>query len=377
MNKFLFLRLLAILTCFVLGGIMAGGAVASAKINRNQLAEAYVLGIAEDHFHEGGVSDRAVVSVVGDVLLASGVGSAIASLGANYPWQDVSRVLSYADITIANLECSVSDRGVPVPDKQYTFRASPGTLEGAANAGVDVFTLANNHVLDYGQEAFIDTMNNLRKNNIDFAGGGTNEDSAYSPVIIEKKNKKFAVFSFSKVIPSTDWIAAGGKPGIASGFNERLMFKKIREFDGKVDETIVCLHWGEETDEFPNKEEINLAHRLVDAGADVVIGHHSHVLQGVEVYKGKLIAYSLGNFIFTSSSQRARQGAILQISYDSEGSYSARIIPTYITGGSAAILRGSDREGVLGRLNGLSQELGTAVSAEGIIKGIRDGGGIK
>jgi poly-gamma-glutamate synthesis protein (capsule biosynthesis protein) len=309
-----------------------------------------------------------VVSLVGDVLLASGVGAAIAANGADYPWRETGRLLRYSDLTIANLECSVSERGDPIPDKEYTFRAAPGSVQGAVNAGVDIFTLANNHVLDYGVDAFLDTMEILRQNNLRYVGAGAGEDEALRPVLLERGGFKIAVLGFTRVVPRTDWIAGKNRPGLASGYNEKLVLENVRWAAGQSDIIIVCVHWGQELVDYPGRAEINLAHRLVDAGADVVVGCHPHVLQGVEIYRDKLIAYSLGNFIFTSSSARAaREGAILQVVFNSGGESTAKIIPTYITSGTTIILRGSDRKRVLSRLSGLSAGFGTTVRENGSI----------
>ncbi|MFZ5644301.1 MAG: CapA family protein [Bacillota bacterium] len=369
MKKYLFIRLLAVLSCFVAGGIVTGGALAGAKIYISQGLNVPVAIVTEQEGQNTGeVDQKIIIAMAGDVLLASGVGAGILRNGPDYPWQDTARVLKYADIAIANLECAVSSRGEPMPDKEYTFRATPDALKGAVNAGVDVFTLANNHVLDYGMTAFLDTMQHLEERGISYSGAGKNEDEAYSPVIINKNEKNIAVFAFSRVIPRTDWIAGKNKPGLASGYNYKLMLEKIKMAEEMADIIIVSIHWGQELDEFPNGEEINLARRIIDAGADVVIGHHPHVLQGVEFYRDKLIAYSLGNFIFTSSSHKSRQGAILQVTFEDSGEFSARVIPTYISDGTTAILRGVDRKMVLGRMNNLSSQLGTVVTETGALE---------
>ena len=377
MKRFLFIKLVAVMTCFVAGGLLAGVAAAGGKINIVQKAAEAVENVAV--LGEVALSPEAepqvVISLVGDVLLADRVGDAIAAYGADYPWQDTARLLGHADVTIANLECTVSERGEPIPEKQYTFRAATDSINGAANAGVDILTLANNHVMDYGASAFLDTLRVIKEKNLRYAGAGVNEEEAFQPVLLEINGFKIAVLAFSKVVPRTDWIAGKGRPGIASGHSSKLMLESIRSAAGKSDITVVCMHWGQETAEYPGREEINLAHRLVDAGADVVVGHHPHVIQGMEFYRNKLIAYSLGNFIFTSSSQRAREGSIMQIVFDSGGGYTARIIPTFINSGATTVLRGDDRKKVLSRVNGLSSGFGTAVQENGVISPKRESGG--
>ncbi|MCL5058331.1 MAG: CapA family protein [Actinobacteria bacterium] len=376
MRRFVFIRLVCVLTCFVAGGLLAGVAVAGAKINVvQQSAEAFENHIGETIPQSLEAAPQIIVSLVGDVLLASGVGSAIAASGPDYPWLDTARLLRHSDIAIANLECSVSERGNPVPEKKYTFRAAPDSINGAVNAGVDVFTLANNHVMDYGADAFMDTLRVIKEKGLSYAGAGVNEAEAFRPVLLERNGFKIAVLAFTKVVPRTDWIAGKNRPGIASGYSRKLMMESIRSAAEKGDIIIVCMHWGQETADYPSREEIALAHSLIDAGADVVVGHHPHVIQGLELYKNKLIAYSLGNFIFTSSSQKAREGSILQIIFDSGGGYTARIIPTFIASGTTTVLRGDDRKRVLSRVNGLSAGFGTSVQENGTISPKRESGG--
>lgn len=134
---------------------------------------------------ENTIPKRVVISMAGDVLLASGVGYAIARYGPDYPWRDTAEVLRNSDIVIANLECSVSKRGNPEPNKEFTFRAAPEALMGAVNAGVDIFTLANNHVLDFGQNAFADTLLNLKENSIKYSGAGMTEEESWRPAMVE------------------------------------------------------------------------------------------------------------------------------------------------------------------------------------------------
>ncbi|KJS68869.1 MAG: hypothetical protein JL50_03375 [Peptococcaceae bacterium BICA1-7] len=321
------------------------------------------------------VEPQVVITLVGDVLLADRVGDAIAAYGADYPWRDTARLLGHADVTIANLECTVSERGEPIPEKQYTFRAAPESIRGAVNAGVDILTLANNHVMDYGPAAFLDTLRVIKEKKLLYAGAGLNEEEAYGPVLLERNGFKIAVLAFSKVVPRTDWIAGKSRPGVASGHNSKLMLESVRQAAERADITIVSMHWGQETADYPRQEEINLAHRLVDAGADVVVGHHPHVMQGLELYNNKLIAYSLGNFIFTSSSQKAREGSIMQIVFDSGGGFTARIIPTYINSAATTVLRGEERKRVLSRVKGLSAGFGTSVQENGVISLKRESGG--
>lgn len=356
MGRLTFFKFLGVLSFFVAGGLVAGVAMADIEIKPYNTGEIY------EQENGGGKDKRIVICLVGDVLLASGVGESIAANGPDYPWKDTADVLKESDIAIANLECAVSTRGDPEPDKEYTFRALPRVLDGAVKAGVDVLTLANNHVLDFGQEAMLDTINYIKEKKMLTAGAGLNEDEATLPAIVEIGGKKVAVLAFSRIIPRSSWIAGKEKPGLASGHNYQMMMDRVKATDQEADITVVSMHWGDETEDYPDRKEVQLAHALVDAGADIVVGHHPHVLQGIEFYQGKVIAYSLGNFIFTMASGKAMEGAILQVTDGGgEEGYGARIIPTYINNGTTRILKGADRKMVLDRFAQLCEPFNTTI----------------
>lgn len=308
------------------------------------------------------------LSLVGDVLLADRVETQISHKGVDYPWEKVAPLLVQADIAAANLECAVSTRGQPEQGKQYTFRASPKVLEGAKRAGVDVFTLANNHVLDFGAPALEDTLANLRKEGFGFAGAGQNSRDAFSPVILERNGLKVGFLAFSRVFPSGYWVAGPKNWGIASGHDYRGMLDAVKDLDRQVDLVVVSIHWGKELAEYPGKEQSKLGRMLVDAGADVVAGHHPHVIQGIEFYKNKPIAYSLGNFIFTSASWKSREGIILLVQADKQAITSVRAVPTFINQAQPVILQGEQKKKVLQRLAFLSSGFNTLVSEDGALR---------
>ncbi len=370
MGRLAFIKLLAVLTCYVAGSLVVGLALVDVNINSyhgGKLTSTEAL--AEDPAaREKRGNQRVEIALVGDVLLASGVGDAIAAHGPDYPWQGTAEVIRESDVTIANLECAVSERGDPEPDKEFTFRASPRSLAGAARAGVDVFTLANNHVLDFGRSAMLDTISHIKENGLKWAGAGINREEATRPAVLDVQGKRVAVLAFTRIIFRSSWIAEEDRAGVASGQDYRSVMEAVKAAENWADITVVSMHWGDEYEEFPHERDVKLARELVDAGADIVTGHHPHVIQGIEIYKGKVIAYSLGNFIFTTPrSPRAREGAILKVTAEGNGDYSAIIIPTYIDGGTTTVLKGVDRARVLERINRLSDPFMTAVDAEGVV----------
>lgn len=313
-------------------------------------------------------NDRIVtINMTGDILLASRVGEVIKQKGTDYPWLGIRDILSSADITVGNLECAVSDKSYkPIPDKQYTFLASPEALAGMQNSGINVVTLANNHILDFGAGAMGDTLALLKEYGISYTGAGKDIKQAAAPVLIEKNGLKVGVLAFSFVFPEGWWVAGSKHLGIASGYDHDLVYRSVEELNATADLTIVSLHWGEELAEQPTNKEKNIAHKLVDLGADIILGHHPHVLQGLEKYKHGLICYSAGNFIFTQSRDvRARQSIILQVEAGSNGIKGARVIPMWIEYGRTVLADEAEYTSIINRMQTLSEPFATMLDESG------------
>jgi len=199
------------------------------------------------------------------------------------------------DIWFTNLEGAVSDLGKNV-GSIWSFRMNPNTISILKKAGIDVVSFANNHVGDWGMEAFKDTLKNLKEGDIPGIGAGMNKKEAEEPAIIEKNGIRFGFIGFSDVGPN--WIKATDKnPGILLASDPKLP-EIIKNAKANSDVLIVSFHFGEEYKKIHNKRQETLAHLAVDSGADMIIGHHPHVMEDIEFYKGHPIVYSLGNFIF-------------------------------------------------------------------------------
>ncbi|MGE5473635.1 MAG: CapA family protein [Ignavibacteriales bacterium] len=266
------------------------------------------------------------ISFVGDILLASRIGRKIDSEGANYPFEKVKDYLSSSDLAVGNLESSIAVTGTPVQGKEYTFRADPKVIGGLKYSGLDILSLANNHVLDFGKEALVETLGHIEDGGLSYIGAGEDIDEAFKPVIVEIKKKKIAVFGASRVIPAVSWYAGENAPGVAGVYNPDRLIEEIKTVKSNVDYIIVYMHWGTEKETVSNKIQRSLARKVIDNGADVVVGTHPHVLQGFEFYKGKIIAYSLGNFIFTNYNNPTM---ILNIVLD-QNVQSAEVVPCMI-----------------------------------------------
>jgi len=242
-------------------------------------------------------NDITTLSFVGDIMLTRGVeSSVIKNFEGDYNklFENVSE-LKNADILFGNLEGDVSDTGNNV-GSEYSFRMNSLVLPALKNAGFDIVSFANNHVGDWNMNAFKDTLARLENIGILKTGAGENKNEAENPTIIEKNGVKFGFLGFSDVGPN--WIEAKeNTPGIllASDPNIENIIKNAKT---KCDVLIISFHFGEEYELTHNTRQENLAHMAIDKGADMIIGHHPHVMEDIEEYKGKPIVYSLGNFIF-------------------------------------------------------------------------------
>lgn len=255
----------------------------------------------------------------GDIMLDRGVRNSVnRNFESDYSTLfDNLGILEKADITFANLEGPASDQG---NDKQnlYSFRMDPSVIPALSGAGFNVLSVANNHVGDWGRDAYIDTLSRLKENEILYTGGGLNTAEAEAPVIVEKNGMKIGYLAFSDVGPN--WMEATNEnAGLLLANNPRFD-EIISNASKKVDALVVSFHFGEEYKTTHNQRQEDLAHRAVDDGAKIIIGSHPHVIQDTEVYKNSFIAYSLGNFIFDQPfSENTMKGLLLEIKLHKDG----------------------------------------------------------
>lgn len=259
----------------------------------------------EDGRRTGG-SGKVILLFGGDVLLSSHVLSAYQKAGGIHGVLDEGYLSAIrdADFFMVNEEFPFSSRGVQAQDKQYTFRLEPERVSVFREMGIDAVTLANNHALDFGVDALLDTCAVLDGAGIMRTGAGADLAEAKKPVEMELGGRRIAVIGATRVIPESGWAAGKNHPGMLSSYDATALLAEIRaqKQDGKI--VIVYVHWGVEKDEKPQEYQRTLGQQYIDAGADLVVGAHPHVLQGIEYYKGKPIVYSLGNFVFGSSIPR-------------------------------------------------------------------------
>jgi poly-gamma-glutamate synthesis protein (capsule biosynthesis protein) len=241
-------------------------------------------------------------------------------------WADV---FAGADIRLANLECVVATVG-SAGSKNYTFRAHPRVLP-VLRRHLDGVTLANNHSGDYGREAFAQMLGLLKQAGLAQAGGGMNLSEAHTPWILERQGLRIAILSYNEFMPRS-FEADHDAPGSAWSEDEQVVddIRKARSVHG-ADLVIPFMHWGWENERVANPRQRQLARRMIDAGADAVIGGHPHVTQDIEHYRGRPIVYSVGNFVMKETDNDfQRQAWVLRMVFDRQGAQSLQTLPVRI-----------------------------------------------
>ncbi len=291
---------------------------------------------------------------VGDVMLARGLGERITTEGIA-PYRELGALLGGADVAVANLECAISERGAPQP-KAYVFRAPPIAAEALRVMGVDVVSLANNHALDYGPEALLDTIGLLRARGIEPVGAGGNASESRTPVVVERNGLRLAFLAYVDVpvesrsgFDTRAWSATESTPGLAWA-DPAAISADATAARQSVDVVIVLLHSGYENRPEPNDIQRRAARAAIDAGAALVVGAHPHVLQATETYNGGLIAYSLGNFIFDEFDGAANDTAILAVQLGRGGVLGFEWLPMVIENGSPRAATPDESERILRRV---------------------------
>jgi poly-gamma-glutamate capsule biosynthesis protein CapA/YwtB (metallophosphatase superfamily) len=272
------------------------------------------------------------LTAVGDIMLNRSLGYNLVRGDRLYPFTGVVAALQAADITVGNLECALGDIGEPAP-KAYPFRAPPEAAESLALAGFDILSLANNHAMDYGPEALLQGIGLLEAQNIATIGAGANSQAARAPHIMTVHGIRLAFLGYVNVpvewrgFDTRVWEATAGSPGLAWGDPE-IIAADVAAIRPDVDLVIVILHSGYEYIAEPSPDQVAAARAAVAAGADLVIGHHAHILQGIEFYQGKVIAYGLGNFAFDIDGDP--ETALLNVWLDRQGVRQIEIVPAIV-----------------------------------------------
>lgn len=241
--------------------------------------------------------------------------------------EDVVKYMNDTDLMIVNNEFSFSNRGTPLKNKKYTFRGNPNNVSIYNEIGVDMVTLANNHVYDYGEDAFLDTLDTLKNAKMPYIGAGRNIDEASSAYYFVINGYKIAFLNASraeKFILTPE--ATSTSSGVFRAYNPKPLARRISEEKSKCDYVIALLHWGREDSHELEDVIIKDSKLYIDNGADLIVGTHAHVLEGMEFYKGKLVAYNLGDFLFSHVTDYT---GILTLNLSNDGDMSYKFIPAY------------------------------------------------
>lgn len=267
------------------------------------------------------------VLVGGDVNMGRQIGQKILAGDINYPFAKISPTLKEADITFVNLESQLADLGgeTQSPTNEFRFAGPPESAQSLANAGIDIVSLANNHMWDYGQERLFETMNHLETAGIAYVGASKNPEQKWTPNIMEIKGHKVGWLAMTTLLNGYE--KTGADEYVAFDDIEKLQ-QSIADLRPQVDWVLVSVHTGNEYQTAPEKETIALMRGIIDAGADAVIGHHPHVPRPIEVYNNKPIFYSLGNFAFWQPFSFATQHSFLaRLTLDKKEGLNYEIVP--------------------------------------------------
>lgn len=433
-------------------------------LSRSQKAAAAFLDFlrsptAQTVFYPG--SNGIQLTAVGDLMLDRGVAAKMVEHGLSYPLSLTAQRLASADITLANLESPLGTKGKPIPNKGIWFRAKPEAVAVLQQGGIDIVTLANNHILDYDSENLLETMEILSAHQIAFTGAGKDLAAARRPRLLEVKipgalstpagarpagtplaqqaappagtspagpplastgappagapsaqpvappavsggtvtwagavnpaykplglqgqgpagappgpqgpgpsgtlriaflgYSDFAEIFWSYQYPRT-FSAGPDRPGVAP-IKEAFLREDIARARQQADLVVVAFHWGQEYTSVPvpfKSDQRAVAHLAIDAGADLVLGFHPHAVQGFEIYRGRFIAYSLGNFVMDQRSEITRESMILEFWVDPQGVKNVNIVPVMIEKHRPRVLEGAEGRRLLEKFAQISQRL--------------------
>lgn len=271
-------------------------------------------------------NEPVTLAFTGDIMMGGSAAHKLKTEGPDSFFTHTTSLLKEADIAMGNLEGPLGESGEKFPHKKYNFLVDLSAATGLAHAGFKLLTLANNHTMDFGPEALQSTIAALDSQGLQHCGAGMNEEAARKPAWFEVKGHKVAVLAYSLTYPTEYW-ARDNRPGCAaaSGPDMREDIQKARSQGADI--VVVCCHWGQEKHTRLRGYQPTLAHLAIDAGADAVVCHHPHIWQQVEVYKGKPIAYAIGNFAFGTVTSISQSG-LLYLTFGERGKWlGGRIVP--------------------------------------------------
>lgn len=279
--------------------------------------------------------------------------------------QDLLKEMTEADIFMLNNEFTYTDRGEPTPEKQFTFRADPEKAEYLLDMGVDIVSIANNHTYDYGEISLLDTVDTLTGMEMPYVGAGRNIEEASRPFFFETDGLKIGFLSATQIErlenPDTKG-ATADSPGVFRCWDGTLLYEKVEETAKECDFLVVYVHWGSENTDELDWSQKDQALKLAQSGADLIIGDHSHCLQGIDVIEGVPVFYSLGNFLFSS---KTLDTCLVKAVIEDGKISKLQFVPALQQGCRTQMLAGEEKERVLAYMRTISEHV--VIDSEGYI----------
>lgn len=313
--------------------------------------------------------EEVVLAFAGDLSFAEGYTnmSVLESAGDIRKCFDdgILNVMENADIFMLNNEFPYTNRGTPTPNKTYTFRAQPEHVKYLYDMGVDIVSIANNHVYDYGEASLLDTLTTLQDAAMPYAGAGENLEEAVKPVYFIANDIKIAYVSATQIerLDHPDTVGAGeNSPGVFRCWGNDRILDVIKEAKENSDYVIAYIHWGTEMQTEPDWAQLQQASALQEAGADLIVGDHPHCLQQLNYIAETPIIYSMGNFWFNSKTQDT---GILEVRIDRQGTKSVQFIPAQQSGCKTVLLQNSEKTRVLNYMQAISPNI--TIDEEGYV----------
>lgn len=272
----------------------------------------------------------------------------ISALGANgydYAWAGLDGIFLEDDLSVVNLECAPTDIVAP-ENKAFVFRCPTESLGSLVSAGVEVANLANNHGGDHGMDAWLDGKANLAGVGVAPVGVGRNASEAGEPAIFDIQGWKVAVLGMGGVKPHAGWLATEDGVGMLDGDDIPTMVDAVERAAAVADVVVVTIHWGTELDTTPRQEDLERARAMIEAGADVIFGHHAHRLQPFEMVEGAAVFWGLGNFVWPNFSHAGSTTAVARAIIHADGTVEGCLIPAFIEKAGQPVLTGEPECGI-------------------------------
>ena len=280
-----------------------------------------------------------VIHGTGDVAMDPSYIPSLASNGWDHAWSGLDGFFLADDLTVINLECVPSDIGDALK-KAFTFRCPTESLLSLERNGIDVANMGNNHSGDFGKEALVDGRAQLIANGVAPVGAGKDRDEAGSPALFEINGWTVAVVGFGGVAPSPGWYATDDEAGMRSGDHIDGMVEAVEAASALADIVVVTIHWGWELDTEPRSDDIERAEAMIEAGADIIFGHHQHRMNPFEIVDGAAVFWGMGNFVWPHNSTASATTAVARAVVNPDGTIDACLIPAFIETHGHPVLTG-------------------------------------